>query len=60
MIIIIESGALYSIALICFIATYASATNAQYITLDFVRSESHFVYPFVEPSHVFFSSSLHH
>ena len=36
MIIIIESGAIYSAALISAIATYATGNNAQYIVIDFV------------------------
>ena len=33
---VIESGAIYSCALISAIATYASGNNAQYIVIDFV------------------------
>ncbi|KIM75047.1 hypothetical protein PILCRDRAFT_827604 [Piloderma croceum F 1598] len=38
MVMIIESGAIYSSALISVIATYATGNNAQYIIVDFVPS----------------------
>ena len=39
MVIIIESGAVYSAAMISIIAAYASGNNSQYIIVDFVRSD---------------------
>jgi hypothetical protein len=39
MVMIIESGAIYSSALISVIATYATGNNAQYIIVDFVSSD---------------------
>jgi hypothetical protein len=37
---VIDSGAIYSSALISVVVTYTSGNNAQYITIDSVRSES--------------------
>jgi hypothetical protein len=39
MVMIIESGAVYSAALISIIAAYALGNNSQYIIVDFVRSD---------------------
>lgn len=36
-VIVIESGAIYSAAMISMIATYASGNNSQYIVIDIVR-----------------------
>ena len=38
MIIVIESGAIYSAALVSGIAAYAAENNALYVITDFVRS----------------------
>jgi hypothetical protein len=39
MVMVIESGAVYSVSSICLIAMYAAKNNVQYIILDFVRSD---------------------
>src|ERR1700728_2792916 len=40
MVMVIESGAIYSSGLIAVVVTYTSGNKAQYIILDFVRSGS--------------------
>jgi hypothetical protein len=57
MVMVIESGAIYSSALVCVVVTYTSRNNEQYIILDFVRSFSLSVVSRAESYHIVYSTA---